>query len=51
VKAAESADLKRVAGILRSSGYQGWVVLEYESKEDPFVAVPEHLKALREALA
>ncbi len=50
-KAAEPADLKRVAGILRSSGYQGWVVLEYESKEDPFVAVPEHLKALREALA
>jgi hypothetical protein len=50
-KAAEPADLKRVAGILRSSGYQGWVVLEYESKADPFVAVPEHLKALREALA
>jgi hypothetical protein len=47
VKAAESADLKRVAGILRSSGYQGWVMLEYEAKADPFVAVPEHLKVLR----
>jgi sugar phosphate isomerase/epimerase len=49
-KAAEPADLKRIAALLRESNYQGWVVLEYESKPDPFAAVPEHLKALREAL-
>lgn len=48
--AAEPADLKRIAALLRSVNYQGWVVLEYEAKPDPFTAVPEHLKALREAL-
>jgi len=47
---AEPADLKKVAAILREANYQGWVALEYEAKPDPFTAVPEHLKALREAL-
>jgi sugar phosphate isomerase/epimerase len=50
-KAAEPADLKRLASMLKSGGYQGWVTLEYEAKPDPFEAVPGHLKALREALA
>ena len=50
-KAAEPADLKKIAALLREANYQGWVALEYESKPDPFTAVPEHLKALREALA
>lgn len=48
--AAEPADLKRIATLLREASYQGWVVLEYEAKPDPFTAVPEHLKALREDL-
>ncbi len=46
----EASDLGRLAGILRRANYQGWVALEYESAEDPFVAVPRHLKALGEAL-
>jgi sugar phosphate isomerase/epimerase len=50
-KAAEPADLTKIAALLRTAGYQGWVVLEYEAKPDPFTAVPEHLRALRAALA
>lgn len=49
-KESQPADLPKIAGILRQAGYQGWVVLEYEAKPDPFTAVPEHLKALRAAL-
>jgi sugar phosphate isomerase/epimerase len=43
----QEADLARVIGILRGSGYRGFVVLEYEAEEDPFVAVPRYLKELR----
>jgi sugar phosphate isomerase/epimerase len=50
-KAMEPADLKKIAALLREANYQGWVALEYEAKPDPFTAVPEHLKAMREALA
>ena len=41
------ADLARVVKILKDAKYRGFLVLEYESDEDPFVAVPRHLKALR----
>jgi sugar phosphate isomerase/epimerase len=41
------ADAERVAGILREAGYRGWVALEYESAEDPLVAVPKHLADMR----
>ena len=50
-KAAEEADFKRIASILRSAGYRGYVALEYEAKEDALKAVPRHLDKLREALA
>ncbi len=43
----EDADLSRFIGILRDARYSGYVVLEYEAKEDPAVAVPRHLKQLR----
>ena len=36
---------------LEPSGYQGFVTLEYEAAEDPFVAVPRHLRELRDLLA
>lgn len=42
----QEADLARVVGILRESGYRGYVALEYEAAEDPFVAVPRYLKEL-----
>ncbi|HUR59891.1 MAG TPA: sugar phosphate isomerase/epimerase family protein, partial [Opitutaceae bacterium] len=41
------ADFKRYTKILRDAGYQGWVALEYESKEDAAVAVPRTLQELR----
>lgn len=44
------ADLKRLAKILREANYQGYVALEYEAAEDPFVAVPRALAQLKEIL-
>ncbi|MFO1451575.1 MAG: sugar phosphate isomerase/epimerase family protein [Opitutaceae bacterium] len=41
------ADLKRLVKLLRDGGYQGWVALEYEAKEDPWVAVPRYLAEMR----
>lgn len=46
----QPSDLKKFAGILRDADYQGYVVLEYEAAEDPFVAVPRALDELRGAL-
>lgn len=43
------ADFKRVIGILREANYQGWVALEYEISEDPWVAVPKWLKTLEDS--
>ena len=34
-------DYPRIAGILRKAGFQGWVSLEMEGKEDAATAVPE----------
>jgi sugar phosphate isomerase/epimerase len=41
------ADMKRFTKILRDGGYQGWVALEYEAKEDPSTAVPRLLGEMR----
>ncbi len=49
--AKKHADLKRFVQILRDGGYQGWVALEYEAKEDPAVAVPRVLGELKPLLA
>ncbi|MBX3437861.1 MAG: sugar phosphate isomerase/epimerase [Planctomycetaceae bacterium] len=43
----QRADLGRMIEILRSAGYRGYVVLEYEEREDPREAVPPLLKELR----
>lgn len=45
------ADLKRLTQLLRDGGYQGWVALEYEAKEDATVAVPRLLKELKTLFA
>jgi sugar phosphate isomerase/epimerase len=42
-------DYRRIAGILRRAGFQGWVSLEMEGKEPPETAVPKSLAMLREA--
>ena len=44
------ADLNRIGKILKSSGYQGSVVLEYEDK-DPYTNIPRAHEELRAALA
>ena len=50
-KAVEPADLPRLVKILRDADYQGYVALEYESKEDPWTAVPRLLKQMKELFA
>ncbi|HXH06761.1 MAG TPA: sugar phosphate isomerase/epimerase family protein [Vicinamibacterales bacterium] len=42
-------DYRRIAGILRRAGFQGWISLEMEGKEPPETAVPKSLAMLREA--
>jgi hypothetical protein len=37
--------------MLRAVNYRGYVALEYEASEDPKVAVPRHLRALRQLCA
>ena len=44
------ADIKRLVGILRDGGYQGFIALEYEAAPNPWVAVPEWLDQLKEAI-
>ena len=50
-KPKEEADLSRVVGVLRDARYSGYVVLEYEAKEDPMKAIPRHLKTLRSLIS
>lgn len=45
------ADLSRFIQILKCANYRGYVVLEYEAAEDPYKAVPEYLKELRELIS
>jgi sugar phosphate isomerase/epimerase len=47
----QPCDPTRVVKILRDAQYRGFLSLEYEEREDPLVAVPRHLEALRKALA
>lgn len=47
----EETDFERVMAMLRAVNYQGYVVLEYEEPEDPYVAVPRHLERLRPLMA
>ncbi len=42
-------DYPRIAGILRKAGFNGWVSLEMEGKEDPATAVPKSYAVLRAA--
>ena len=44
-------DYKRIATILRTAGYTGYISLEMEGKEAPDTAVPKSLAMLREAFA
>ncbi len=46
----EEADLGRVVKILKDGNFHGYVALEYEAAEDPKVAVPRYVKALRKLI-
>lgn len=47
----QPTDYRRLAQILGAVGYRGWICLEYEEREDPRVACPRHLAALRRAFS
>lgn len=47
----QDADLSRVVGILQDAGYRGYLVLEYEEREDPRQAIPRYLEELRKLTA
>jgi sugar phosphate isomerase/epimerase len=47
----QPADLGRIVGILRDAGYRGYLALEHEAKEDPFVAVAKYLSELRRLIS
>ena len=50
-KPTEEADLKKVVEILKDGKFQGYVVLEYEAKEDSKTAVPRYVKELRKLIS
>jgi sugar phosphate isomerase/epimerase len=43
-------DTPRIVKLLRDAGYRGYIVLEYESKPEPYDAIPRHLAEIRAAL-
>ncbi|MGE3317446.1 MAG: sugar phosphate isomerase/epimerase family protein [Planctomycetaceae bacterium] len=45
------ADFGRIVNILRTAGYRGYLVLEYEEDEDPLTTIPGVLKQLRELIS
>lgn len=45
------ADFRRLAQIIRDSGYRGYVVLEFEENEDPRKACPKYVDEMRAAFA
>jgi sugar phosphate isomerase/epimerase len=50
VKAKVATDIPRVVDLLAKAGYRGYIVLEYESKPEPYEAIPKYLSELRAAL-
>lgn len=50
-KPKEPTDFTRVGKILKDGGYSGYVVLEYEAKEDPYKAIPRYLDVLRQQIS
>lgn len=42
-------DYDRVANIFHDAGYEGYVSIEFEGKEDPMAAIPKSLERVREA--
>jgi len=49
-KEKQQADFKRIVKILRDANYQGYLALEYEAAEDPWIAVPRLLEEMRKVI-
>ena len=49
-KPAELGDFPRILEILRNANYRGHIALEYESKEEPWTAIPRALAMMRKAM-
>jgi sugar phosphate isomerase/epimerase len=45
--AKEPADFGKIRNILVNAKYRGWVALEYESDEDPYLAIPRFVRELK----
>jgi sugar phosphate isomerase/epimerase len=45
-----ATDTPRIVGMLKQAGFRGYIVLEYESKPEPYQAIPRHLADLRAAI-
>lgn len=45
--AKEPADFEKIRDILLDAKYRGWVALEYESVEDPYLAIPRYVRELK----
>ena len=41
---------RTLSNVLRDADYSGYVVLEYEAREDPFKAIPRYLAQLRKLI-
>jgi sugar phosphate isomerase/epimerase len=50
-QAAQPADFARLAELLRSAGYRGYIVLEFEESGDPRTECKKYVEQLREAFA
>lgn len=50
-KSAESSDFRQLAKILRTAGYRGYVVLEFEEEGDPRAECRRYLNEIRAAFA
>jgi sugar phosphate isomerase/epimerase len=50
-KNKQPADMSKLINSLKEAGYRGYVVLEYEDAEDPYIAIPRHLKTLRDLIS
>lgn len=47
----QPSDFGKLAQILTSAGYRGYIVLEFEEQEDPRVACPRYIGELRKAFS
>jgi sugar phosphate isomerase/epimerase len=50
-KPDEPSDFKRLAQILKTSGYRGYIVLEFEGRGDPRMECPKYVDQIRAAFA